>query len=95
MVFASISYAREKLIVFKTALPILIVASMLSPLGARTAEHLPMVVLLWLFVGFLIFACSMMLFYKAKEREAEADTKKLVGYGIGVGSLAGYLLADY
>lgn len=46
MVFASISYAREKLIVFKTALPILIVASILSPLGARTAEHLPRVVLL-------------------------------------------------
>lgn len=91
MVFASISYAREKLIVFKTALPILIVASILSPLGARTAEHLPKNVLLWLFVGFLVFTGSMMLFYKAKEREIETDTKKLVGYGIGVGSLAGYL----
>jgi uncharacterized membrane protein YfcA len=91
MVFASISYAREKLIVFKTALPILIVASILSPLGARTAEHLPKTVLLWMFVVFLIFAGSMMLFYKAKEREVETDTKKLIGYGIGVGSLAGYL----
>jgi uncharacterized membrane protein YfcA len=91
MVFASISYAREKLIVFKTALPILIVATILSPLGARTAEHLPKTVLLWMFVGFLIFAGSMMLFYKAKERETETDTKKLVGYGLGVGSLAGYL----
>jgi len=91
MVFASISYAKEKLIVFKTALPILIVATILSPLGARTAEHLPKTVLLWMFVGFLIFAGSMMLFYKAKEREVETDTKKLVGYGLGVGSLAGYL----
>lgn len=91
MVFASISYAKEKLIVFKTAFPILIVASILSPLGARTAEHLPRVTLLWLFVGFLIFAGSMMLFYKAKEREVETDTKKLIGYGVGVGSLSGYL----
>jgi len=91
MVFASISYAKEKLIVFKTALPILIVASILSPLGARTAEHLPRAVLLWMFVGFLIFAGSTMLFYRAKEREAETETKKLIGYGIGVGSLAGYL----
>ncbi len=91
MVFASISYSREKLIVFKTALPILIVASILSPLGARTAEHLPKAVLLWMFVGFLVFAGSMMLFYKAKEREVETDTKKLVGYGLGVGSFAGYL----
>ncbi len=91
MIFASISYARDKLIVFKTALPILVVATALSPLGARTAEHLPRNVLLWLFVGFLVFAGSMMLFYKAKERQIEANTKKMVGYGIGVGSLAGYL----
>jgi uncharacterized membrane protein YfcA len=91
MFFASLSYAREKLIVFKTALPILIVATILSPLGARTAEHLPKTVLLWMFVGFLIFVGSMMLFYRAKEREVEADTKKLIAYGVGVGSLAGYL----
>jgi uncharacterized membrane protein YfcA len=91
MIFASVSYAREKLIVFKTALPILIVATALSPLGARTAEHLPRNVLLWLFVGFLVFAGSMMLFYKAKERQIETNTKQLVGYGIGVGSVAGYL----
>lgn len=91
MFFASISYAREKLIVFKTALPILIVASILSPLGARTAEHLPKAVLLWMFVGFLIFAGSMMLFYKAKEKKVETSTKKLIGYGVGIGSVAGYL----
>jgi hypothetical protein len=91
MIFASISYAREKLIVFKTAIPILIVATLLSPLGARTAEHLPENLLKWLFVGFLIFAGSMMLFYKAKERQVESSTKKSVGYGVGVGSLAGYL----
>jgi hypothetical protein len=91
MIFASISYAREKLIVFKTAIPILIVATILSPLGARTAEHLPENLLKWLFVGFLIFAGSMMLFYKAKERQIDTSTKKSVGYGVGVGSLAGYL----
>jgi hypothetical protein len=91
MIFASISYAREKLIVFKTAIPILVVATILSPLGARTAEHLPENLLKWLFVGFLIFAGSMMLFYKAKERQVESSTKKSVGYGVGVGSLAGYL----
>jgi hypothetical protein len=91
MIFASISFARDRLIVFKTALPILIVATVLSPLGARTAEHLPRNVLLWLFVGFLVFAGSMMLFYKARERQIEANTKQLVGCGIGVGSVAGYL----
>ena len=91
MIFASISYAREKLIVFKAAIPILIAATILSPLGARTAEQLPENLLKWLFVGFLIFAGSMMLFYRAKERQIESSTKKSVAYGVGVGSLAGYL----
>jgi uncharacterized membrane protein YfcA len=91
MIFASISYARDRLIVWKTALPILIVATALSPLGARTAEHLPRNVLLWLFVGFLIFAGSMMLFYEAKAKEEESNNKKLIGYGVAVGGVAGYL----
>jgi len=79
------------LIVFKTTVPILIVATILSPLGAKTAEKLPKDLLLWLFVGFLIFAGTMMLFYKAKEKQIESDLKKTIGYGIGVGSFAGYL----
>jgi uncharacterized membrane protein YfcA len=91
MIFASITYARERLIVFKSAIPILVVATVLSPLGARTAEHLPEDVLKWLFVGFLIFAGSMMLFYRARERQIESSTIRSVGYGFGVGSLAGYL----
>ena len=91
MIFASISYARDRLIVWKTALPILLVATVLSPLGARTAEHLPRNVLLWLFVGFLVFAGSMMLFYEAKAKEEESNNKKLIGYGVGVGGVAGYL----
>ncbi|NWG14002.1 MAG: sulfite exporter TauE/SafE family protein [Acidobacteria bacterium] len=91
MIFASISYARDRLIVFKTALPILVVATVLSPLGARTAEHLPRELLLWLFVGFLLFAGTMMLFYEGKGKQVEVSTRKLVGYGVGVGSFAGYL----
>jgi len=91
MIFASISYAKEKLIVFKTAIPILIIAALLSPLGAKTAEYLPREVLLWLFVGFLIFAGSMMLFYKPKKKQVETTLKKTIGYGAGVGSMAGYL----
>jgi uncharacterized membrane protein YfcA len=90
MTFASIIYAREKLIVFKTAIPILIVAAILSPLGAKTAENMPREVLLWLFVGFLLFAGSMMLFYKAEEKQIEANLNKTIGYGVGVGSIAGF-----
>jgi len=91
MVFASLSFAQKKLIVFKTAIPILIVATIFSPVGARTATHLSRDVLLWLFVVFLIFAGSMMLFYKSKEKNKSFSYKKLIIYGILVGSFAGFL----
>jgi uncharacterized membrane protein YfcA len=44
-----------------------------------------------MFVGFLIFAGSMMLFYEAKPKEEQPNNKKLIGYGATVGGLAGYL----
>jgi hypothetical protein len=33
----------------------------------------------------------MMLFYKAKEKEPQADKKNDIWYGLGIGSLAGYV----
>lgn len=90
MAVASFYNARAGLIVYRTALPILIIASLLSPLGAITAEHLSKIFLLWLFVVFLLFAGSMMLWYKPKKREI-LSSKKLVTYGAGVGGFAGYI----
>ena len=90
MAVASFYNAKAGLIVYKTALPILIFATLLSPLGAITAEHLSRTLLLWLFVAFLIFAGSMMLWYTPKKREI-SDHKKLITYGTGVGAFAGYI----
>ena len=91
MIFASRTYIKRKLVVFKTAIPILIVATALSPIGAYTSKYVSREVLLWLFSAFLIFAGSMMLFYTSQEKERKTSTATLVGYGTGVGSLAGYL----
>jgi len=141
MVIASLNYMREKLIVFKIAIPIALVATVFSPIGARTAEHLPETTLKWIFVCFLLFAASMIIFFKPKEKQQgkqqeqqqkedsngkdgivniqldevsatqteqknttegeleigaqetlpENETKKLVGYGIIVGTVAGFL----
>ena len=91
MTLASIRYAKEKLIIWKSAVPILIVATALSPLGAITAKYLPENLLKWLFVGFLLFAATMMLFYKAKEKSIEVNANKSVVYGSGIGALAGYI----
>lgn len=91
MTCASVRFAKNRLVVWKTAVPILVVATLLSPLGAYLSQGLDRNVLLWMFVGFLLFAASMMLFHQPKSRDAESSTAKLLGYGISVGAFAGFL----
>ncbi|MCL5733379.1 MAG: sulfite exporter TauE/SafE family protein [Patescibacteria group bacterium] len=94
MTFASIRFIKARLIKFKIGLPILIIATIFSPLGAYTSKFLPVPLLKWLFVAFLVFAGSMMLLYKSKERDEEKEKisiKKDIIYGSAVGVFAGYL----
>jgi len=91
MIFACPRYAKKKLIMFKVALPILIVAAICSPIGAYVSRLLDRNILLWLFVCFLLFASSMMFFYRPKEKEAERSRAKQIGYGIFVGIFAGFM----
>jgi len=91
MSVASVKFVRSRLVVWKVAIPILIVASLLSPVGAWVSQGLDRQILLWLFVGFLVFAAAMMLLYTPKVRETTASMGALVGVGMGVGSVAGFL----
>ena len=91
MSVASVKFVQNRLVVWRVAIPILIVASLLSPLGAWVSQGLDRQVLLWLFVGFLVFAAAMMLLYTPKVRETAASMGALVGVGMGVGSVAGFL----
>lgn len=91
MIFASIRFIRQKLVVWAVAIPILIVATALSPLGAWVSQGLNRAVLLWLFVAFLLFAAAMMLWYHPQAREQTASRRQLLTYGIAVGSGAGFL----
>ncbi|MGQ9525940.1 MAG: sulfite exporter TauE/SafE family protein, partial [Armatimonadota bacterium] len=91
MVFACLRYVPARLVEFRTAVPILLVAAVLSPIGAYTSRNVPVPVLKWAFVGFLLFAASMMIFYQPKVGGQATSAGKLVGYGLGVGVVAGYL----
>ena len=91
MIFASYRFIKNKLVMWKVAIPILIVATVLSPLGAYVSVGLNRKVLLWLFVAFLIFAAVMMLFYKSKQKEEESSKSKQIVYGVSVGAFAGFL----
>jgi len=91
MIFASYRFVRKKLILWRIAFPILIVATTLSPVGAYVSKGLDRELLLWLFVGFLLFAASMMLLYKSKQKNEESSKTRQVIYGVSVGAFAGFL----
>jgi len=91
MTVASVTFVRRRLVVWKVAVPILIVATALSPLGAWVSQGLDRALLLWLFVGFLMFAALMMLFYTPKEKDTSAGTRALILSGMGVGGAAGFV----
>ena len=92
MSFASVNYVRYRLVSFKTAIPIIILAVIFSPLGAYSTRYFPKNVLILVFVFFLIFAGSMMLFFTPKKKgDGGTSPGKALKTGVGVGIGAGYL----
>ena len=90
MVFAGYRFIKNKLVLWRVAIPLLI-GLPFSSLGGWAATYVPVVYLQWLFVGFLLFAAVMMLFYQSKEKDNESSTAKLWIYGGSIGILAGFL----
>jgi len=90
LAFASVTYVRSRLVDFRAAVPIAIAAVVLSPLGARATQVTDKNLLLWLFTAFLVFAGSMMLFYKPRPRPVQRGAA-VVGLSTGVGGVAGFL----
>jgi hypothetical protein len=70
--------------------PLRIAASALSPLGVWVSKGLHRTTLVALFVAFLLFAASMMLFYRPRQREAAPQRRAAVA-GSAVGAVAGFV----
>lgn len=91
MIFASYRFIKNRLVMWKVAIPILIIAAALSPVGAYVSQGLNRDVLLWLFVAFLLFAAGMMLFYQPRQKEKESPKSRQIISGVSVGGFAGFL----
>lgn len=91
MTVASVRFVRNHLVVWHIAVPLLLVASALSPVGARVSQGLDRTVLLWAFVAFLVFAALMMLFYRPRLRVERLRRGALASAGAGVGGVAGFI----
>jgi len=89
--FAAVNYWRGRLINWRMGLPVLIVAVILSPVGARLTPFVNRGILLGVLAAFLIFAGAMMLFYEAHSRHEPLSRTVEVAAGAGVGGLAGFL----
>lgn len=88
---ASVTFVRRGLVVWKVALPMVVVASLFSPLGAKVSLGLDREWLLTLFTGFLVFAALMMLCYTPRPRKLVENPPGLLVVGVGVGGLAGFI----
>ena len=91
LLFATLNYWRGRLINWRVGVPVLIVAVVLSPVGARLTPLVDKTLLLGLFAAFLVFAGGMMLFYTARPRPQPLSRAVEVGAGVGVGGVAGFL----
>ncbi|MGQ9660573.1 MAG: sulfite exporter TauE/SafE family protein [Thermochromatium sp.] len=91
MSVASITFMRKGLVEWRLVAPMLVLAVGLSPVGVWVAHDLDRSLLLWLFVGFLVFAAAMMLSYHPKLRETRASLAAALTLGLPVGGLAGFI----
>ena len=88
---ATIAYARAGMVDWRAGIPVLIAAVLLAPLGASLTVRVHQQVLLGLFVGFLLFAGAIMLFYRPRAVRRELSPVTEAGAGAAVGGVAGFL----
>ena len=96
MSFASITFARDKLILWRLAFPIIVTATILAPPGAYLSQYVSRTVLLTLFVVFLVFAATMMLLFRQESAERRSHLHHRhhwhrLTLGGTVGGVAGFL----
>lgn len=89
---ALIPYARNKLVDWKGGLAMAAAAFLLAPVGAYTAQYVPVRTLLILFaVAVLVAAFRMLLFARQPEPEAIMSFRKRSVIGGFVGGFAGFM----
>ena len=91
MTIASVTFVRKGLVEWSLVIPMLIIAVLASPLGVWVAQGMERTPLLWLFVGFLVFAGVMMMFYQPRPRTERRTVAQTLTLGLPVGAVAGFV----
>ncbi|MGB7970343.1 MAG: sulfite exporter TauE/SafE family protein [Candidatus Deferrimicrobiaceae bacterium] len=91
MTGASYSNIRNRRLDFRMGLPIIITSAILAPVGAWCTTIIPRSAVLVVFIGFLVFSGSMLLFFRnGKFAEQYRDDHPIAGTA-ATGAAAGFL----
>lgn len=91
MLGATYSNFREKRLDIRLGLPIILSSIILAPVGAWAGHQVPTRFLLLVFIGFLFFSGSMMLFFKGSKYADQYRDDRPVAGPLMVGILAGFI----
>ncbi|ASI98481.1 sulfite exporter TauE/SafE family protein [Thermococcus celer] len=88
MLSATLKNLREKKLDHRFGLPILIAATVSAPIGAYTGKFVPKRYVLGVFIAFLLYSGTMMIFFKPRPRGKDGNH---IVEGSMIGALAGFL----
>ncbi len=91
MLGATYSNIKEKRLDFRLGLPIILSSILLAPVGAWVGHLIPTRLLLLVFVAFLLFSGSMMLFFKGSQYADQYRADRPVVGPLLVGIVAGFI----
>lgn len=91
LVGASISNIRKGKLDFTMGLPIITASILFAPVGAYVSTFLAERTVLFIFVGFLFFSGSMMLFFKSGKYKDQFRTDRPLLLLGGIGAVAGFI----
>ncbi|BDQ37787.1 anion permease [Pseudodesulfovibrio nedwellii] len=90
MLGATYSNIKEKRLDFRLGVPIIVASILLAPVGAWVGHLMPTRIVLITFIGFLIFAGSMMIFFKSSKYADQYREDRPVLGPLLVGIVAGF-----
>jgi len=88
MLSATLKNLRHGKLDHRFGLPILIVATVMAPAGAYVGKFVPKVYVLWVFIAFLLYSGTMMMFFRPRRRPKEGNH---IVEGSIIGGIAGFL----
>jgi hypothetical protein len=87
---ASINNIKHKRLDFKTGIPIIIASFLFAIVGAYVSKFIPNKIILFLFIGFLLFSGFMFLFHKKKNQDDYRNDTPYLRLTL-IGTMAGLL----